>query len=919
MRELRKLFLVGCMCGRAALIVALLIVWHGQTLAATQTINTITSIRTSSGPENLETFLANEDAQRFAHGFRSFVVSGGTGSTAGSLTHTISALIAYPAGYYVSVPSTTHAYTGGTRTFVYAHKDDTTTITDSDCTVTRSGHLVFVECDVGASTPTQPANTVTLMTVDTSAGAITAVTDTRVTSPVDVGTLSFPGYTYGALPASCSDGQTVRVTDGIRGLWRCRSNVWFRLEGLTINVQEFGARGNGTTDDTSAINAAIAAATVSSDDGINQSPGSGATIYFPAGIYRVTASITGRAYLTYRGDGWRNTVIRMDTSVAGNVPVVSCTDCRWSEWYGLSVETTAVAIGTSQDCFQFTRTSTFGNKIRMAHIATFRCYNSINISGDATNISVTDLYLRSPTNHGFFISSGSTSGRFETMYITGSGGRGFSGEGMNMSVINNIVTELTQGDGMRIAGDNLHLGGIYLGDSAAIANGSVPFFCYQCSNVLVDGMFINQGSTGASSAIMLDGTNNVQIRGLTRQGSCSRYLVEWQNSGNELPQLLQVGNHIGPITQSNSCTLGETNDRTYVAFRGIAGVAEGYTGNSITFPFYREQVHADHWAWRTINTPAMSTQAVTGYPRPDAQERWGFRREFPAVGNASPQNGSGPRYGFYSFNTDGFLGVLPATETVSTALVTGDSSTFSGGSIGSWTIQNGAACTALSDNAVAAHEDTRYLLLRCTGTGSASETFGGVRLNVAGLTAGKLYRLTWYQQPDSGAMSGEVNAVIFDSADATTLATGARGAATTNVWEARHLYAQATDGGLVLRFYIRDSVAGVIGLRIDTIELREVTSAGSLTLSGGRKANTTAGQHGGAYITVYGDDHASNAGQLLLASRTGVLLPSSTFASLGTPGDGTFFYCSDCTVANPCAGGGTGALAKRLNGSWRCN
>jgi hypothetical protein len=43
------------------------------------------------------------------------------------------------------------------------------------------------------------------------------------------------------------------------------------------------------------------------------------------------------------------------------------------------------------------------------------------------------------------------------------------------------------------------------------------------------------------------------------------------------------------------------------------------------------------------------------------------------------------------------------------------------------------------------------------------------------------------------------------------------------------------------------------------------------------------------------------------------------FANLGTPASGVFIYCSDCTIANPCAGAGTGALAKRLNGVWVCN
>lgn len=43
------------------------------------------------------------------------------------------------------------------------------------------------------------------------------------------------------------------------------------------------------------------------------------------------------------------------------------------------------------------------------------------------------------------------------------------------------------------------------------------------------------------------------------------------------------------------------------------------------------------------------------------------------------------------------------------------------------------------------------------------------------------------------------------------------------------------------------------------------------------------------------------------------------FADLGTPADGFIVYCNDCTIASPCAGSGTGALAKRLNGIWVCN
>ena len=63
--------------------------------------------------------------------------------------------------------------------------------------------------------------------------------------------------------------------------------------GPVLNVMEFGALGNGTTDDTVAIQAAIAACPV------------GGIVHFPVGKYRVTDSINlGAKSLTLKGDGW---------------------------------------------------------------------------------------------------------------------------------------------------------------------------------------------------------------------------------------------------------------------------------------------------------------------------------------------------------------------------------------------------------------------------------------------------------------------------------------------------------------------------------------------------------------------------------------------------------------------------------------
>lgn len=60
------------------------------------------------------------------------------------------------------------------------------------------------------------------------------------------------------------------------------------------NVKDYGAIGNGTTDDTAAITAAITAV----------DSGRGGVVYFPAGVYRVTNTITvNKNNVTLRGDG----------------------------------------------------------------------------------------------------------------------------------------------------------------------------------------------------------------------------------------------------------------------------------------------------------------------------------------------------------------------------------------------------------------------------------------------------------------------------------------------------------------------------------------------------------------------------------------------------------------------------------------
>jgi hypothetical protein len=63
----------------------------------------------------------------------------------------------------------------------------------------------------------------------------------------------------------------------------------------------------------------------------------------------------------------------------------------------------------------------------------------------------------------------------------------------------------------------------------------------------------------------------------------------------------------------------------------------------------------------------------------------------------------------------------------------------------------------------------------------------------------------------------------------------------------------------------------------------------------------------------------SGATTLTAVAADSFTMTAVLFAALGTPSNGVIKYCSNCTVASPCAGSGTGALAKRLNGVWVCN
>lgn len=119
-----------------------------------------------------------------------------------------------------------------------------------------------------------------------------------------------PSYAYANLPASSSAtaGALARVTDTTRGLWMDTGTQWYSATGAVANVMNFGAKGDGITDDTAAINAALAV---------------GTAVYFPPGYtFMTTGGHTINAQTAF-GVSRETTVVKR---LSGSEPIFTVED-----------------------------------------------------------------------------------------------------------------------------------------------------------------------------------------------------------------------------------------------------------------------------------------------------------------------------------------------------------------------------------------------------------------------------------------------------------------------------------------------------------------------------------------------------------------------------------------------------------------
>lgn len=102
-------------------------------------------------------------------------------------------------------------------------------------------------------------------------------------------TTKVTAYAYADLPVAGTVGRLAEVTDNAEGIYFDNGTNWVAINGRIFDVSAFGATGDGSTDDTTAIQAAITAAGAS---------GKGGTVYFPrpSVYYKCTAPLSANGF-----------------------------------------------------------------------------------------------------------------------------------------------------------------------------------------------------------------------------------------------------------------------------------------------------------------------------------------------------------------------------------------------------------------------------------------------------------------------------------------------------------------------------------------------------------------------------------------------------------------------------------------------
>jgi hypothetical protein len=235
-------------------------------------------LRSATGVETVQTLTTN------------YTVTGAGNEAGGSVTM----LVAPPVGTTLvierSVPATQETdYLANDPFPAESHEralDKLTMLVQQN----ESANNRSIKIPITETSNTQVPNSVTRANkvLGFSAGGDVAITNSTITQ-IDAAVASFVNATGNNAASILYD------PDGVSAV---QATVQAKLR-ETVSVKDFGAVGDGVTDDTSAFISAIASVTAS-----------GARLYIPEGTYIITSTLTISGFVNINGDGILNTVIK---------------------------------------------------------------------------------------------------------------------------------------------------------------------------------------------------------------------------------------------------------------------------------------------------------------------------------------------------------------------------------------------------------------------------------------------------------------------------------------------------------------------------------------------------------------------------------------------------------------------------------
>ena len=193
--------------------------------AQSQTHTTVPA-QNSTFITDLQTFLRGEDAARYIEQFSGFVVSGGVDATGGTLTHTPSAVTAYPGGYYTTETGSI-LYVGNSTCYLIHHRLTTGNLGTFQ---RQAGTHYLTDC-TSPTKPALPTDSLWLAQLTTNGSSVTAYTDLRTRVP-------YAGsYLFDDLPSAGVRGRVVIAQDVNSGTLFWDTGAAWRQ--ITLNPMTF--------------------------------------------------------------------------------------------------------------------------------------------------------------------------------------------------------------------------------------------------------------------------------------------------------------------------------------------------------------------------------------------------------------------------------------------------------------------------------------------------------------------------------------------------------------------------------------------------------------------------------------------------------------------------------------------------------